>query len=233
MDDQHTNNVHNVSPPLWGGREGLLIKVCGLREPENIKQVVQLQPNLVGFIFYPNSPRFVNKLDTNTLQQIPKHIKKIGVFVNEDLENMLTYVHKYDLDGVQLHGTENLSLCKKIKEEIGILVIKAFSIMSEDNFRVTKEYEKVCDYFLFDTKTDVYGGSGQKFNWNILSCYQGEKEFILSGGISLEDVKSILKINHPKMTGIDVNSKFEIKPGLKNVEQLRVFINEIKNPKIA
>ena len=228
MDNQYTNNVHNVSPPLWGGREGLLIKVCGLREPENIKQIVQLQPDLVGFIFYPNSPRFAKNLDVNVLSQIPKNIKKIGVFVNEELENILTYVHKYDLDGVQLHGSENHSLCKNIKEEAGILVIKAFSVMSVDNFRVTKDYQNVCDYFLFDTKTDVYGGSGQKFNWNILSSYQGEKEFFLSGGISLEDVKPILKINHPKMAGIDVNSKFEIKPGLKDVEKLRTFINEIR-----
>lgn len=206
----------------------MLIKICGLREPENIRQVVALQPDLVGFIFYPNSPRFAKKIDINVLAQIPKHVKKIGVFVNEDLENILTYVHKYDLDGVQLHGSENHSLCKNIKEEAGVLVIKAFSVMSADNFRVTKEYEKVCDYFLFDTKTDVYGGSGQKFNWNILTSYLGEKEFFLSGGISLEDVKPILKINHPKMVGIDVNSKFETKPGLKNVEKLRTFINEIR-----
>ena len=114
-----------------------------------------------------------------------------------------------------------------------MLVIKAFPILTADNFKVTKDYEDVCDYFLFDTKTDVFGGSGEKFDWRILASYQGEKEFILSGGISLEDVKPILKINlhHQKMVGIDLNSKFEIKPGLKDVHKLRAFIHEVRENK--
>lgn len=208
----------------------MIIKICGLREPENIVEVVSLKPDMVGFIFYPASPRYAKKLNNSVLEQIPPNIKKIGVFVNEDLENILTHIEKYNLDGVQLHGTENKELCKTIKEEAKVLVIKAFSVMNADNFKVTKDYENVCDYFLFDTKTDIYGGSGQKFNWNILSSYRGEKQFILSGGISMEDAKPILKLNHPKMAGIDVNSKFEIKPGLKNIEMLRTFITEIRNP---
>ncbi|VBB44633.1 N-(5'-phosphoribosyl)anthranilate isomerase [uncultured Paludibacter sp.] len=229
MDNQYTNNFQNISPPLWGGREGLLIKVCGLREPKNILEVARLEPDMMGFIFYHNSPRFAKHLDVNVLHQIPKHIKKVGVFVNEDLENILTYIEKYKLDAVQLHGAENYTLCKKLKDESKVMIIKVFSVMSADNFKVTKEYEPVSDYFLFDTKTDVYGGSGQKFNWNILNEYKGNKEFILSGGISLSDVKPICKIFHPKLIGVDLNSKFEIKPGLKDVEKLRMFIHEFRN----
>lgn len=200
-----------------------------MRESENILQIIRLNPDMVGFIFYPESPRFAKNLDTNILKQIPESIKKIGVFVNEELENILTYIRKYNLDGVQLHGAENKELCKRLNEEANVIVIKAFSIMSADNFKVTKEYETVCDYFLFDTKTDVYGGSGLKFNWSILSAYQGEKEFILSGGISSDDVKSICKIHHPKLAGIDINSKFEVKPGVKDVEKINIFIQEIRN----
>lgn len=207
------------------------IKICGLREPGNIRQIAQLHPDYMGFIFYPNSPRFAKKLDVNVLNSIPKEIKKVGVFVNENLENILTYIHKYDLDAVQLHGSENQKLCQLIKEEAKAQVIKVFSVMGAYNLKVTKDYEDVADLFLFDTKTDLYGGSGQKFNWNILHEYLGEKNFLLSGGIGLDDVKAIRKLEHPKMIGVDVNSRFEIKPGLKNVEMLREFIQEINKPK--
>lgn len=204
------------------------IKICGLRDPENIREVAALNPDYMGFIFYPNSPRFAGKLDARILQALPKSIIKTGVFVNENLENILTYIHKYKLDAVQLHGAENRKLCAEIKEEAKTLVIKAFSIMAPYNLKVTKNYEDVADLFLFDTKTDLYGGSGQKFNWNILHEYHGEKEFLLSGGISLDDVKAIRKIEHPKMVGVDLNSKFELKPGMKNVGLLKQFMDELK-----
>ena len=207
------------------------IKICGMKYPENILEVSTLHPDYMGFIFYSRSPRFAEKLDLSLLNSLPKDIQKVGVFVNESLENILTYIHKYNLDAVQLHGSENKKLCREIKEEAKTTVIKVFSIMGAYNLKVTKEYEDVADLFLFDTKTDLYGGSGQKFNWNILYEYTGEKEFLLSGGISADDVKAIRKIEHPKMIGVDLNSRFEIKPGLKNVEMLREFITELNKPK--
>ena len=181
----------------------------------------------MGFIFYPKSPRYAEPLDVEILQSLPTSMKKVGVFVNEDLERILTLVFKYKLDGVQLHGTENKDICQKLKET-GLIVIKAFSIAEANNFKVTSTYEGVCDYFLFDTKTDAYGGSGIKFDWTILDEYKGETPFLLSGGISADDAEAILKINHPKMAGIDLNSKFELKPGEKNIELLRGFLKEIR-----
>ena len=209
----------------------MLIKICGLREPENIREIAALQPDYMGFIFYQNSPRFAKNLDVGLLNALPASIKKAGVFVNENLENILTYIQKYDLDAVQLHGADNKRLCREIKEEAKTMVIKVFPIMASYNLKVTKDYEDAADLFLFDTKTDLHGGSGQKFNWNILHDYQGEKNFLLSGGISADDVKAIRKIEHPRMIGVDLNSKFEIRPGLKNAALIRQFIEELNKPK--
>lgn len=202
------------------------IKICGMKIPENIRAVAALQPDLMGFIFYPKSPRYAEPLDIATLNALPKSIKKIGVFVNEDLEDILTIATKYDLDGVQLHGTELVEMCKELRKA-GFIVIKAFPIAEAYNFKVTKAYEGTCDYFLFDTKTDAYGGSGVKFKWEMLNEYVGETSFLLSGGIAADDAEAILKIEHPKLAGIDLNSKFEVKPGLKNVELLSGFLKEI------
>ena len=214
------------TPPLRGGREGLLIKVCGMKFPENIAAVSALHPDFMGFIFYPKSPRYAEPLDNAALNALPESIKKIGVFVNENLENILTFVYKYKLDGVQLHGTELVQMCKELRKT-GLMVIKAFPIAEAYNFKVTKPYEGVCDYFLFDTKTDAYGGSGLKFNWKMLDEYKGETSFLLSGGIAADDAEAILKIKHPKFAGIDLNSKFEVKPGLKDVALLRNFIDQL------
>ncbi|HNX13220.1 MAG TPA: phosphoribosylanthranilate isomerase, partial [Paludibacteraceae bacterium] len=203
------------------------IKICGLRDPENIREIAALQPDFMGFIFYPNSPRYVGQLDAGSLTSLPTSIKKTGVFVNENLENILTAISKYNLDAVQLHGADNKKLCRKIRQEAKTMVIKVFPIMDASNFRVTGDYEEVADYFLFDTKTDLYGGSGQKFNWNILQEYTGNKSFLLSGGIGADDVKAIRAIEHPLLAGVDLNSKFELKPGLKNVALLKQFIDEL------
>ena len=206
-----------------------LVKICGMKYPENIQAVAALHPDFMGFIFYPKSPRYAEPLSPEVLDVIPASIKKIGVFVNEDLENILTIVYKYKLNGVQLHGSEMVSMCAQLKEA-GLIVMKAFPIAEAINFIPAKRYEGVCDYFLFDTKTDAYGGSGLKFNWGMLDEYRGETPFILSGGIAADDVESIQKINHPKFAGIDLNSKFEIRPGEKNVELLSVFLDTINMP---
>jgi len=205
----------------------LKIKVCGMKFPGNIQAVANLKPDMMGFIFYPKSPRYAEPVDVSVLNAIPSNIKKIGVFVNESQENILTIAYKYNLDGIQLHGTELVEMCTELKSA-GYRVIKAFPIAEAYNFKVTKMYEGVCDYFLFDTQTNAYGGSGIKFNWNMLDEYIGETPFLLSGGIADDDAEDILKIEHPKFTGVDLNSKFEISPGLKNIELLRNFLNELK-----
>lgn len=206
------------------------IKICGMKYSDNILEVSKLNPNYMGFIFNTSSSRFAENLDLFTLQSLPKAIKKTGVFVNESLENILTYIHRYDLDAVQLHGSENHELCRLIQKEANVMVIKVFPIMDTYNLKVTKEYDDVADLYLFDTKTDLYDDSSQKFNWNILYSYTGEKEFLLSGNIGLDDVKAIRELEHPKMIGVNLNTRFEIKPGLKNVELLHEFIEELSKP---
>jgi phosphoribosylanthranilate isomerase len=206
----------------------MIIKICGMKIPENIAAVAALKPDFMGLIFYPKSPRYAETLDIAALNALSPSIKKIGVFVNENLENILTIAYKYKLDGLQLHGTELVDMCAKLKRA-GYIVIKAFPIAEAYNFKVTKDYEGACDYFLFDTKTDAYGGSGLKFNWAMLEEYRGETPFLLSGGIAADDAEAILKIEHPKFVGIDLNSKFELKPGLKNIDLLKTFILELKN----
>jgi phosphoribosylanthranilate isomerase len=205
----------------------MLLKICGLKYPENIQAVANLNPDFMGFIFYPKSPRYAGPLDSAALNDLPATIKKIGVFVNEDLENILTIAYKYNLDGLQLHGTELVDMCRELKK-LGYVVIKAFPIAEAYNFKVTKSYEEVCDFFLFDTKTDAYGGSGVKFNWQMLKEYTGDTPFLLSGGIEVDDAEAIQKIEHPKFAGIDLNSKFEVKPGLKNISLLKDFISNFQ-----
>ena len=214
----------NFSSPL--GVRGHLIKICGMKFPSNILAVAALQPDFMGFIFYPKSPRYAEPLDSAALNALPESIKKVGVFVNENLENILTFIYKYKLDGVQLHGTELVGMCKELRKA-GYIVIKAFPIAEAYNFKVTKAYEGVCDYFLFDTKTDTYGGSGVKFNWRMLDEYVGETPFLLSGGIAADDAEAIRKIEHKQFAGIDLNSKFEVRPGEKNVELLKRFLKEL------
>ena len=151
----------------------------------------------------------------------------MGVFVNETKENIIETTERFALDFVQLHGNESPEFCEEIGKE-GVKVIKAFSIEDSFPIEMVKEYESVCDYFLFDTKTLQYGGSGKKFNWEVLSHYRGNKPFLLSGGISPEDAESIRQFQHPMCIGIDINSKFEISSALKNVGLVKQFINKVR-----
>ena len=203
----------------------MIIKVCGMREEANVREVEQLGADWMGFIFYPKSPRYVGK----TLAYLPKSVKKVGVFVNEDTDRLLTLAEKNRLDILQLHGDESPELCKALQEK-DFLVIKAFGITTEKPFpsELTERYEDCCDYFLFDTHTDLYGGSGRKFGWEILSDYQGGTPFLLSGGISPEDVEEVKRFSHPKCVGIDLNSGFEISPAVKNIQLLQRFISAFR-----
>lgn len=202
----------------------MLIKVCGMRDPENIRQTAALNIQLMGFIFYSTSKRYTEYVP----EALPAHIKKAGVFVNAEGSFIRECVIRYHLDFVQLHGNESSALCGEL-QQAGISVIKVFSIESEADLEHTALYKGCCDYFLFDTKCTGYGGSGKSFNWSVLSAYKGDTPFLLSGGINPESVTSLTEFTHPKWAGIDVNSGFEIAPGLKDVEKLKNFIQTIKN----
>lgn len=199
-----------------------LLKVCGMREAANIKELAALSPDFMGFIFYPPSSRFVSTIDENTIKSIPKKIRKVGVFVNENVLKIKDIAKNFRLDVIQLHGDESPDVCMKLKSE-GYVVIKAFHIASADDFSDMLDYEGTCDYFLFDTKTQGYGGSGMTFDWTFLDRYTGQTPFLLSGGIRLESVQDLWKLNHPKLAGFDINSGFEVKPALKDIDLVKKF----------
>ncbi|UII20635.1 phosphoribosylanthranilate isomerase [Fulvivirga ligni] len=194
------------------------LKVCGLKH--NIQEVVALQPDYVGFIFYPKSPRYVEDLTPEDVQTIPDIIKKIGVFVNEELDKVLDLVKQFQLDIVQLHGYESVEYCAKLKEH-DITIIKVFSGNNELDWMEFKVYEEVVDYFLFDTRTDQFGGTGHSFDWSRLEKVHLSKPVFLSGGINLDNVEQVSDIKNVNIYAIDVNSKFEVSPGLKNIELLK------------
>jgi len=204
------------------------LKICGMKYPENILEVGALLPDYMGFIFWEKSARHFNGI----IPELPKSIQKVGVFVNATLEEILEKIEKNDLQAVQLHGEESVDFCETLKKKIPkeMEVIKVFSILDTFDFQVLKPFESVCDYFLFDTKGKLPGGNGTTFDWKVLEKYPSSKPFFLSGGIGIEEmeaVNEILKTNLP-VYAIDVNSKFEIEPGLKNIELLSSFKNNLK-----
>lgn len=199
-----------------------IVKVCGMTEADNIRQVDALGVSLIGFIFYPKSPRCLCQLP----QYLPVFAKRVGVFVNESKENVLMYADRFGLDYVQLHGSESPGYCRSLRS-LGIRIIKAFSITSSKDLLATSDYEGFCDYYLFDTPTVGYGGSGQQFDWNLLQSYNGDAPFLLSGGINPGSVKALNEFHHPRMAGIDINSCFETSPGIKDVERIKRFLKEL------
>ena len=203
----------------------LKIKVCGMKFTRNREAVEALGVDLMGYIFFPSSKRFVGKAPETGLFNSQK--PKVGVFVNENAFEILGLAKNLGFEYVQLHGNENPKTCQIIKTQ-GIKIIKAFPIDDKFSFKTTNSYEGIADYFLFDTKTQLHGGSGKKFNWQILNEYTGHTPFFLSGGIEPEDSKQINKTDHPKLFGVDLNSGFEDEPGLKNIEKLKKFIDELK-----
>jgi len=210
-------------------RTTLKIKICGLTQPDNIASVSALKPDLEGFIFYPASPRYMeDKLKPEDILSIPGNIKKTGVFVNADFYEIYGIHWKYNLDFVQLHGDEGPNLCRQLHES-GMEIIKAFSLHEGFDFGKLTDYIDSCRYFLFDTQTQLRGGSGRKFNWEIIRDYNLGHPFFLSGGIGPHDVEEVKKIGHPSLAGVDVNSRFETEPGIKDVSRLEKFINEIRS----
>ena len=220
------------------------LKVCGMKYSENISQVAALQPDYLGFIFYEKSARFVEK-DTPDLS---KNSKKTGVFVNASVDYIKEQISKHNLQAVQLHGNESPEFCNALRHAelvsashhkslntpkvLGqVEIIKVFSIKGAFDFSVLKPYESVCDYYLFDTKGKLPGGNGYTFNWDVLKEYPSTKPYFLSGGIGLDQVENIKEFQKSNASNycyaIDVNSAFEIEPGLKNIEKLTAFKSQL------
>lgn len=201
---------------------GKLIKVCGMRNDANIEAVEALGVDLMGFIFYPKSPRYV----ASRPQYMPTGVDRVGVFVNESEATIVERIAEFGLDYVQLHGGESPQFCTLMREH-GVKVIKAISVASRDDMQRVEEYDGVCDVLLFDTKCDGYGGSGESFDWSILADYMGATPFMLSGGIGLDNIGELVKFDHPKLMGYDLNSRFESAPAMKDISLLNRFLAEI------
>jgi len=202
------------------------LKVCGITISEDILNLITMKIDRLGFIFYHKSKRYVyGKLIEDGLKEIPKHIKKTGVFVNAEISEIEQIVDQYQLDSIQLHGDETPEFCSHFKNKVE--VIKTISIKDKSSFGTAQMYQDACDLFLFDTQSENYGGTGKAFDWQWLEAYTLDKQFYLSGGISLENFKEIKKIKHKQMVGIDVNSKFEIRPGIKDIDKIKQLIDLI------
>ena len=235
----------------------MVIKVCGMRDAQNIREVSQLGVDMIGMIFYPKSPRYV-EMQSSHAGIIPDYAKedigasdssgsssesvstsskspaRVGVFVDDMVQNIVTRVVNSHLDYVQLHGNEPREMCENLRSTLdpdirpGIKIIKAISVSDASDIQKYKEYVGAVDLFLFDTKCKTVGGSGRQFDWQVLEQYDGEVPFLLSGGIGPDDASRLHAFHHPKCIGIDLNSRFEIEPGVKDVEKLKGFLNEIQ-----
>lgn len=194
-----------------------------MKYPKNIEEISSLNPDYMGFIFWEKSKR---NMDIESIPEIPETINKVGVFVDASINEISTKIKQYQLQTIQLHGNETVNFCKNVKK-LGVDVIKAFSVNSEFNFNTIKEYVPFVDYFLFDTKGKLPGGNGITFDWKILEQYPFYKPFFLSGGIGkteIDAIKKFLKTDVAKnCIAIDVNSRFETKPGLKSEIKLKKF----------
>ena len=203
-------------------------KVCGLTDSINVKELAMAGPDLMGFIFYQGSPRYTGEEPDRTLfRNVPSGISRVGVFVNEDRDKIIELAHVCGLGIIQLHGNESPEYCSQIRSS-GLEVIKAFSISEGFYFEGIRPYLQSCDYFLFDTKTSKYGGSGKKFRWDCLTSYNLDKPFFLSGGIGPEDTEKIKVIKNKGFFAVDLNSRFETSPGRKDVALVKTFIDGIK-----
>ena len=233
--------------------KNLIVKVCGIRDGENIRQVAELGVDYIGMIFWEKSPRNVTMIPTHAgiipdrsslSEQISDHPspftphpspKRVGVFVDEMPQNIITRVVNFKLDMVQFHGHETPTLIRNLRRTLdpdirpGIQFIKAISVENRDDIAAYKDYADCIDYFLFDTKCLTVGGSGQQFDWSLLSAYDGDVPFLLSGGIGPDDAERLRAFHHPKCIGIDLNSRFETEPGTKDINKLKTFLQEIRS----
>lgn len=249
-----TSSITNNPPTPKAPTRRLLIKVCGMRDDDNIREVAQLDIDLMGFIFWPGSKRCV-KMISSKAGIIPDYsperlrqagqgaeaagrrsegIRRVGVFVDEMPQTILTSIYNYQLQYVQLHGQESPVMIDNLKRTLipdiapDIKVIKAISVSGKDDVARYKDYEGLVDLFLFDTRCPTVGGSGRQFDWDVLSAYDGHTPFLLSGGIGPDDAERVRQFSHPMLAGIDLNSRFETEPGRKDVKLLRSFISQVR-----
>lgn len=196
-----------------------------MQDGENIRQTEMLDIDLIGFIFYPKSPRCIYEMP----DYLPVHARRVGVFVNESRQTIDMFADRFGLNFIQLHGHESPEYCRSLQSN-GFKLIKAFSIAGPKDLHPVYDYEKYCDYFLFDTKCQQYGGSGNQFDWSILRAYNGHTPFLLSGGINPYSAKALREFHHPRLAGYDLNSRFETQPGRKDTERICQFLNELRQP---
>lgn len=237
----------------------MIIKVCGMRDSENICQLSQLPIDMMGFVFCPDSPRYVSMISSRTglmpdysreqletlrnkqlhaagesQPEAKNRIKRVGVFRDEMPQTIITRVYNHQLDYVQLHGEETPTLIRNLRATMdpdirpGIKFIKALGIASAEDLKRAADYEDVADLLLFDTHCKEGGGSGRQFDWDLLQAYASQLPFLLSGGIGPDDADRVLGFSHPRFLGIDLNSRFETAPGMKDIEKLKAFIDKVK-----
>ena len=211
-----------------------------MRDADNIRDISALGVDMIGLIFYPPSPRYVQQFSSGAgiipdyAPDMGKTPLRVGVFVDDMPQNIVTRVYNYKLDYIQLHGNEPRETLENLRATIdpdinpNIKIIKAISVSSAEDIKKYKEYVGAADLFLFDTKCKTVGGSGEQFDWQVLQAYDGDVPFLLSGGIGSDDAERVKNFHHPKCIGIDLNSKFEIEPALKDVEKLKQFLVKVK-----
>lgn len=209
----------------------MLIKVCGLKDKNNVEELLSKgSPDLLGMIFYEKSGRYIGTKPLSLNEAVAKNIPTVGVFVNASLQHIIKQQQAFGFTWVQLHGDEDFDFVKALKEAIDIKIIKVFRVTDRIDEDELKPFEAIVDYFLFDTETAQYGGSGKQFDWGVLSGYSLTTPYILSGGIDIEHAAEVVSISKksPKMAGVDINSKFEIEPGVKDPDKVAEFINTIR-----
>lgn len=222
----------------------MIIKVCGMRDAENIRQVASLGVDMIGLIFCRESSRFVSMLPS-LAGILPDHARRglvdiggspsrVGVFVDDMPQTIVANVYNYKLDYVQLHGSESPTMIDNLRHTLdpdirpGIKIIKAISVADEEDVKQWRQYRGHADMLLFDTKGERAGGNGHRFSWRLLDEYDGDIPFLLSGGIGLEDAEEIKGISHPLFAGVDLNSRFELSPGVKDVDRLAAFVRQLR-----
>lgn len=210
----------------------MIIKVCGLRETENIREISAIEGvSLVGMIFYNKSPRYVTENKTTADLNYLKNVGKVGVFVNESPDVIAGIQQLFGLDYIQLHGNETPGYLAGLKQKLPhrIKFIRAFQVGSEKDLYTVADFEDLCEYFLFDTPSKAYGGSGLSFNWQILSSYTGTTPFLLSGGIGPGSIDQLRDFRHPLFAGVDLNSRFEVSPAVKDAAMVRKFVQQLNS----
>ena len=201
----------------------MIIKVCGMRDAENIREVESIGIDMMGFICWEGSPRYVSEVPA----YLPK-CQRVGVFVNPTLEYVKDCIKAFGFSFVQLHGTESPDFCQAVRQETGCHIIKAISVSLPEDIDLTGQYECVADMFIFDTKCATKGGSGRQFDWDILRRYHDDAPFLLSGGIGPDDAERLRQWHHHKCWGFDINSRFETAPGIKDINKIKNFISTIR-----